>query len=109
MKKHLALVVMLGLGLGQTTLTLEESQNAAKFCYGAGVGIANQVVAAALVGRLADGMHPLKFDCVVEEHKGGIRVILVLDGVGIEESAAWIRAPKKDNGTHGGLREAGGN
>lgn len=83
------------LGFAQTTLTLEESNQAARYCYGAGVGLSQRMVGALLAGGLADRMHPFRFDCRVEEHQGGVRVLLYLDEQPLEDTAEWLRPPAK--------------
>lgn len=95
MKQLTALLIGAGLVMAEPSLSLEEAQNAARFCYGAGAGISYRVVNAALEGNLVDGMHPFRFDCRVEEHQGGIRVILYLDDQPLEDTATWVRPPVK--------------
>ena len=95
MKTLTALLLALGLGFAQPSLSLEEAQNAARFCYGAAAGLSYRMVGAMLAGTLPDGMSPLRFDCIVEEYQGGLRVVLYLDSQPIEDSAAWLRLPPK--------------
>ena len=94
MQKLLALLLAAGLAFAQPSLTLEESQNAMRFCYGAGVGLSQRMVSALLAGGLFDGMNLFRFDCKIEEYQGGIRVLLYLDDQPLEETATWLREPE---------------